>query len=99
MVRAEKYWGAIYSISGASGRLDTALRGSQAAINDNYTDPARDIWNRARFPLHSAEHIGSILEALIAISRLTYYQLTCWGTLAQHPRRKEVPDRSSWVYS
>ncbi|KAL7897249.1 hypothetical protein HDV63DRAFT_415413 [Trichoderma sp. SZMC 28014] len=81
-VHAGEYWGAIYTIPGASDRLNTALRGGQAATNYNNTDTIRYIWNGARFPLQSAGYIEPNLEALIAGSRLAYYQLNGTGALA-----------------
>ncbi|KAL6904503.1 hypothetical protein GGI43DRAFT_432024 [Trichoderma evansii] len=80
-VHAGKYWAAIYTISGASDRLDAALQGGPPAINYNNTDMIRYIWNGARFPLHSAGYIEPNLEALIAASRLAYYQINGTGAL------------------
>ncbi|KAL7911024.1 hypothetical protein GGI35DRAFT_492511 [Trichoderma velutinum] len=79
-VRAGKYWGALYTIPGASERLNAALQGGNSAASYNNTDTIRYIWNEARFPLYSAGFIEPNLDKLLAASRVAYYQIN--GTQA-----------------
>lgn len=79
-VRRGDYWAAVYTHTGASERLATALQGGSAATSYNATDAITYVWNEIRYATVASGSIKGNLETLIAVSRVAYTRIN--GTAA-----------------
>ncbi|KAH8663549.1 hypothetical protein BGZ60DRAFT_411588 [Tricladium varicosporioides] len=76
-----RYWAAIFTLSGASNRLSTALAGGQAASMYNRSDVITYIWNEAAYSAIVDSAITSNLQTLSTVSRLAYVAKNGTGAL------------------
>ncbi|KAL4924800.1 SNG1 family protein [Aspergillus undulatus] len=75
------YWAAIMATEGASDRLAAALAGdTETALQIAASNPAQElqpalsyIWNGVRFPALSQGFVYSNIQALVQVTRSTYY--------------------------
>ncbi|KAF7197711.1 hypothetical protein HII31_00800 [Pseudocercospora fuligena] len=79
-VRKGHYWAGIYSIGGASERLNAALHGGEAAQSYQANNTIRYVFNGMRYPNQEQGEIQSSLETLISTSRIVFNKLN--GTAA-----------------
>ena len=71
-VRNREYWGAIYTMRGASDRLSSALQGGKAATTYNANNALTYVWNEVRYPASSDSVLESSFMELVAATRIAY---------------------------
>ena len=76
-----KYWAGIYTHSGASDRLSTALLGDTAATFYNTSDVITYVWNEARYAAPSDGYLKSSLEQLVQVTRIAYNRINGTGAM------------------
>lgn len=67
-----RYWGAIYTLPGASSRLANALSGGTAATTYNNKDVMTYVWNEARYSAIIDTTISANLKTLSGAARIAY---------------------------
>ena len=71
-VRNREYWGAIYTMQGASDRLSSALQGGEAASSYNASNALAYVWNEVRYPATADSVLESSFMELVAATRIAY---------------------------
>lgn len=80
-VRGQQYWAAVYSMSGASDRLGSALLGGEAATTYNSSNALTYVWNEVRYPAASDAILESSFLELVIAARLAYNHINGTGAL------------------
>ena len=71
-VKSGKWWAAVYSNSGASDRLASALQGGSAAQTYDPSTAVTYVWNEVRYPAFSDEAFKANFEMLAPAARMVW---------------------------
>lgn len=85
-VRDRQYWGAIYSNTGSSQRLASALTGGAAARSYDASNALTYVWNEIRYPAVEDSIVQSSLMKLVSATQVAYDHINGSQALASLPR-------------
>jgi len=85
-VRDRQYWAAIYSNTGASQRLSSALDGGAAARSYDASNALTYVWNEIRYPAVGDSIIQSSLVDLVGATQVAYHHINGSQALTSLPK-------------